>query len=184
VAEEGLCSTEAIDTEIGWNDKGEIRLKQNVMTAGRDHYLTTNDFTEIRENFIRGMRRYLVMGEDVEPGGVQATDCADMFAEFFSVIAARPDYTLDWPSYWGYIIESYTSWVGRRDDMYGLIFREHLLHQYKMRNLVPTILEQLRQLSGAPSPFPPTRPSSSTISGSASTASRGRGRGFQGGGNA
>lgn len=104
------CSTEAIDTKIRWNDKGEIRLKQKAMTAGRDHYLTTNDFTEIRENFIPGMCRYLVMGEDMEPSGVQATDCVDMFAEFFSVIAARPDYTQDWPSYRGYIIESYASW--------------------------------------------------------------------------
>jgi hypothetical protein len=136
-------STEAFDTEIGWTEKGEMRLKQKSMTAAKDHYLTTDDFTEIRENFIRGIRKYLIMGEDTNPGGLQATDCADMFAEFFSIIAARPDYTLDWPSYRGYIVESYTSWVGRRDDSYGLIFDEHLFYTYKMSNIVPVLLEQL-----------------------------------------
>ena len=141
-------STDGIDTEIGWNDRGEIRLKQKAMTAAKDHYITTDDFTEIRENFVRGMRRYLIMGEDIAIGGSRATDCADMFAEFFSVIAARPDYTQDWPSYRGYIIEAYTSWVGRRDDSFGLIFAEPLFHKYKMRNLVPSILEQLRQPAG------------------------------------
>jgi hypothetical protein len=138
-------SSDAIDTEIGWNEKGEIRLKQKTMTAGRDHHLTTDDFTEIRENFIRGMCKYLVMGDVVEPGRGRATDCADMFAEFFSIIAARPDYTQDWPSYGGYIIESHTSWIGRRDDSYGLIFDEHLFYKYKMTNLVPAIIEQLRR---------------------------------------
>ena len=142
-------STEAIDTEIGWNDKGEIRLKQKVMTAEKDHYLTTDDFTEIRDNFICGLRKYLVMGDDTEPGGDRAMDCADMFAEFFSAIAGRPDYTQDWPSYRGYIIESYTSWVGRRDDSYGLIFDEHLFYKHKMTHLVPMIIEQLWQPSAA-----------------------------------
>jgi hypothetical protein len=136
-------SSDAFDTEIGWTEKGEMRLKQKSMTAAKDHYLTTDDFTEIRENFIRGMRRYLVMGEDTDPGWVQASECGDMFAEIFSVIAARPDYTLDWPSYRGYIIESYTSWVGRRDDSYGLIFDEHLFYKYKMSNLMPILLQQL-----------------------------------------
>jgi hypothetical protein len=140
------------------------------MTAARDHYLTTDDFTEVRENFVRGMRKYLVMGEDTGPGGVQATDCGDMFAEFFSVIATRPDYTLDWPSYRGYIIESYTSWVGRRDDSYGLIFDEHLFYKHKMSNLVPVLLEQLRQ---------PASGSGSLIHARGSAGLRGRGRGFQ-----
>ena len=53
--------TDTYDTEIGWTDKGEMRLKQKSMSAAKDHYLTTNDFTEIRENFVRGMRKYLVM---------------------------------------------------------------------------------------------------------------------------
>jgi hypothetical protein len=173
-------STDAIDTEIGWNDKGEIRLKQKSMTAGRDH-LSTDDFTELRENFVRGMRKYLIMGEDIEPGGGQATDCANMFAEFFSVIAARPDYTQDWPSYRGYIIESYTSWVGRRDDSYGLIFDEQLFYKYKMAHLVPAILEQLRQPAGGSSSVGFSR-NGSSVGGSGGLGSRGRGRGSQAGG--
>jgi len=161
-------STDSVDTEIAWTDKGEMRLKQKAMTAGKDHYITTDDFTEIRENFIRGMRKYLIMGTDTEPGGDKAIDCADGFSEFFSTIAARPDYTIDWPSYRGYIIETYASWIGRRSDEYGLIFDEQLFHKYKMRNLVPTILEQLRQ--------PNSRGGAA-----AGTSSRGRGRGTQGG---
>jgi hypothetical protein len=66
-----------------------------------------------------------------------------MFQEFFSVIAARPDYMQDWPAYRGYIIKSYTLWIGRRDDWFGLIFDKHLFYKYKMKNLVPTVLEQL-----------------------------------------
>jgi hypothetical protein len=68
-----------------------------------------------------------------------------MFRDFFSIIAARPDYTQDWPFYQGYIIESYTLWVGRRDDSYGMFFDEHLFYKYKIPNLVPTLMEQLRQ---------------------------------------
>ena len=110
------------------------------------------------------------MGDDIEPGGERATDCADSFSEFFSTITVRPDYTLDLPLYRGYIIETYTSWVSRQGDEYGLIFNEQLFHKYKMRNLVPTILEQLKQ-------------SNSRSSGPTAIGNRGRGRGFQSGGN-
>src|ERR1700678_4099051 len=84
-----------LDAEIGWSDKGEMRLKQKAMTAAKDYHLTTDDFTEACENFIRGMRRHLIMADldgEVGSGEVQASECADMFAEFFSTIAARPDY--------------------------------------------------------------------------------------------
>ena len=165
-------STDTFDTEIGWTDSGEMKLKQKAMNAAKDHYLTTDDFTEIRENFIRGMRKYLIMGEDDGPGGARAIACVDMFTEFFSIIAARPDYTQDWPSYRGYIIDSYTSWVGRRDDSFGLIFDEHLFFKYKMSHLVPVLLEQLRQ---------PPNSSGGVIGGRGGPGLRGRGRGFQGG---
>jgi hypothetical protein len=157
-------------------DKGEMRLKQKSMTAAKDHYLTTDDFTEVRENFIRGMRKYLVMSDQsgkVGSGEVLASQCADMFTEFFSVIAARPDYTQDWPSYRGYIIESYTSWVGRRDDYYGLIFDEQLFYKHKMSHLVPVLLEQLCQ---------PFAANGNIASGRGGTNTRGRGRGFPGAG--
>jgi hypothetical protein len=76
-----------------------------------------------------------------------------MFTDFFHIIAARPDYTQDWPSYRGYIIEAYTSWVGRRDNKYGLIFNEQAFHIYKMKNLVPMILKQLRLPANGPTSF-------------------------------
>ena len=109
------------------------------------------------------------MGDDTGPGGKRAIDCADMFMDFFSIIAARSDYTVDWPFYRGYIIESYTSWVRRRDNSYGLIFSENDFYKHRVGNLIPTIMEQLKQSAGN--------------SGGASTSGfRGRGRGFQSGG--
>ena len=166
--------TDPFDAEIGWTDKGEMKLKQKSMTSAKDHYLTTDDFTEARENFVRGLRKHLVMSdldEEAGSGKLRALECADMFADFFSVIAARPDYTQDWPAYRGYIIESYTSWVGRRDDSYGLIFDDHLFYKHKMTHFT-VLLEQLRQ---------PTIGSSSTSGGRGAPGMRGRGRGLQGG---
>ena len=141
-------ATETVDTEVGFNEKGEMRLKQRNFSAAKDHYLTTDNFTEIHENFIRGMRKYLVFGDDSEPGGRMVSDCIDMFLEFFSAIVARPDFTLDWPSYRGYIIETYTLWVGQRDDSFGLIFDENLFYEYKMSNLCPLIVEQMKHVGG------------------------------------
>ena len=150
-----------------------MKLKQKSMTAAKDHYLSTDDFTEVRENFVHGMRKHLVMtdiDEEIGSGKARAMECADMFAEFFSVIAARPDYTQDWPAYRGYIIESYTSWVGRRDDSYGLIFDEHLFYKHKM-TYFSVLLEQLRQ---------PTIGSGSISGSRGGAATRGRGHGLQG----
>jgi len=65
-----MRTTVAVDTKIGWNDKGEIRLKQKAMTAAKDHYMTTDDFMEIRENFVRGLHRYLIMSDDLVAGGL------------------------------------------------------------------------------------------------------------------
>lgn len=47
-----MRATDLFDTEFGLNEKGEIKLKQKTLTAVKDHYLTTDDFTEIQENFI------------------------------------------------------------------------------------------------------------------------------------
>jgi hypothetical protein len=74
-----------------------MRLKQKAMTAAKDYHLTTDDFMEARKNFIHGMRRHLIVTDlegEVSSGEVRASECADMFAEFFSIIAARPDYML------------------------------------------------------------------------------------------
>jgi uncharacterized membrane protein YgcG len=163
-------ATDLFDTEIGLNEKGEIKLKQKTLTAEKDHYLTTDDFTEVRENFVQGMRRHLFLGDGSEADSLKVARCASMFSDFFSTIAARPDFTLDWGSYRGYIIETYTSWVGRRNDSYGLIFNEGIFHQYKMKNLVPSMLEHLKQQTGV-------------SLGAKGGSSQGGGSGFAGGGN-
>jgi hypothetical protein len=62
------------------------------------------------------MRKYLVLGDNTRPGGRMVLECVDMFLEFFSIITARLDFTLTWPSYRAYIIETYTLWVGQQDD--------------------------------------------------------------------
>jgi hypothetical protein len=105
-----------------------------------------------------------------------------MFCEFFSVIAARLDYTQDWPAYRGYIIESYTSWIGRRDDSFRLIFDEQLFYKYKMKNLLLTVLEQLRQPALGTSSFSSFRLNSfsgNSFSGNSFSGTQGRGRGSQ-----
>ena len=45
-------ATNTLDMEVGFNKKGEIKLKQKNLSAMRDHYLMTDNFTEIHENFI------------------------------------------------------------------------------------------------------------------------------------
>jgi hypothetical protein len=60
-------STDTFNTEIGMNDRGEIRLKQKTMMVAKDHYLSTDDFTEIQENFTCRMQKHLILGDDVKP---------------------------------------------------------------------------------------------------------------------
>jgi hypothetical protein len=170
-------STDAFDTKIGMNDRGKIRLKQKTMTAVKDHYLSTDDFTEIHENFTHGMQKHLILGNNVKPCTPRALDCMNMFREFFSIIAARPDYTQDWPAYRGYIIKSYTSWIGRRDNSFGLIFDKQLFYKYKMKNLLPTVLEQLRQAAPGPSSFPSFR--LNNFGGNSFSGAQGRGHSSQ-----
>ena len=43
---------ETVDTEIGWTDKGEMRVKQKLTGSVGNYTLSMDDFTEIRENFI------------------------------------------------------------------------------------------------------------------------------------
>jgi hypothetical protein len=40
-------ATDLFNTEIGLNEEGEIKLKQKTLMAAKDHYLTTDDFTEV-----------------------------------------------------------------------------------------------------------------------------------------
>jgi len=86
---------------------------------------------------------------------------------------------LDWPSYRGYIIETYTSWVGQRDDLFGLIFDESLFCKYKMNNLSPLIIKQMKHMGSTLS----NRGGSSSTGGSSFTGGSGfaRGGSFVGG---
>lgn len=77
------------------NEKGEIRLKQKILMAARDHYLTMSDLGEIRENFVWGIGKYLVLEGNMEPGIPHALDYMEMFHKFFSTIAARPNLNQD-----------------------------------------------------------------------------------------
>ena len=45
-------ATDLFNTEIRLNEKGEIKLKQKTLMAAKDYHLTTDDFTEVRENFV------------------------------------------------------------------------------------------------------------------------------------
>ena len=144
-------SKDSFDASIGMNDKGEIQVKQKNFDPSRDANLSTDEFTEVRENLIRGMRKHLKLGKDTEPGGRVAQACADMFEKFFSAIASRSDFTTDWPFYRGYIIENYRSWVHRRDNSYGLIFNDRIYADHKLKSLYPMFLEQVRHQSNGSS---------------------------------
>lgn len=73
------CLTDVFNTKIGMNKKGEIRLKQKTMSVAKDQFLTCIDLMEIRENFICGMKKYLVLEGDMALGAPQALACTGMF---------------------------------------------------------------------------------------------------------
>ena len=137
------CSTDMFNTKIGMNERGEIRLKQKTMSSAKDQFMTCIDLTEICENFVCGMVKYLVLDGDSKPGTPRALACASMFHAIFSTITARLDFTLDWTSYKGYMIETYSSWIGQRDHTYGIIFNEGLFFKYKMQHLLPAVMDHL-----------------------------------------
>ncbi len=113
-----------------------------MLMAAKDHYLSTDDFTEIQVNLIRGLKKYLVLGNDTEAGVPWALDCAKMFVDFFTSITECSDYTSEWPGYRRYIIKCYTSWVGHRDNTYSIFFNKTAYHKYKMKNLGHLALDQ------------------------------------------
>lgn len=122
-------SGDTFDTEVNFGEQG-ILLKRKSFSPAKDLNLSMHELAEVRENFVRGMRRHLILGGDVLPGETVAQECAAMFDEFFQACMRQRDFSEDWLSYNGFIIESYTVWVGRRDDSYGLIFDEHDLTQF------------------------------------------------------
>ena len=62
-------ATDLFNMEIRLNKKGEIKLKQKTLMVVKDHYLMTDDFTEVQENFVWGMHRHLSLGDESEAGG-------------------------------------------------------------------------------------------------------------------
>lgn len=180
-------SGDTFDTEVNFNEQG-ILLRRKSFSPAKDQYLSMHDFTEVRENFVRGMRRHLILGDDTLPGGIVAQQCASMFEEFFQACMRQSDFSEDWPSYHGFIIESYTAWVGRRDDSYGLIFDEHDLTQFRVKRVTQlmrgetasgrTPSSSLTRYAPASTTFPvvPYNAHSSASYAAVSYASRSRGR--------
>ena len=72
-------STDAFDTKIRMNEKGEICLKQKTMSLAKDQFLMCIELMEIHENSICSMVEYLVLDSDLEPGAPCAVACAGMF---------------------------------------------------------------------------------------------------------
>jgi hypothetical protein len=120
------------------------------------------------------MRKHLKLGDETDSGSAYAHACADMFAKFFTCIAARPDWTEDWSTYRGYLIDSYLAWTARRNNMYGIAFTSEAYEKYKLRSLTPNIIEIVRQqMSNA------SGSNNVSIASNLSGASRGRGNGNQ-----
>jgi hypothetical protein len=90
---------------------------------------------------VAGMRKHLKLGDETDSGSAYAHACADMFAKFFTCIAARPDWTEDWSTYRGYLIDSYLAWMAHRNDMYGIAFTSEAYEKYKLQSLTLNIIE-------------------------------------------
>jgi hypothetical protein len=68
-------------------DKGEFNVKHKLINPARDHHITTDEFLQIRENFVCGICKHLILAGEMETGSPSANVCADIFAVFFSNIA-------------------------------------------------------------------------------------------------
>ena len=79
------------------------------MNSVCDYTITTDDFSQIRENFTPALRNHLILSDATETGADSAIACASMFANFFSAITNHPDWTEDWTLYRGYLIDAYTT---------------------------------------------------------------------------
>jgi hypothetical protein len=133
------------NSELSVTDKGEFKVKHKSMNPARDHHITTDEFSQIRENYVHGIRKHLILAGETEAGSASAHACADMFTAFFSNIASRPDWTEDWSLYRGYLIDAYTAWIARSNDSYGMIFSESAYEKFKLKSLTPSIIEIVRQ---------------------------------------
>jgi hypothetical protein len=165
------------NSELSVTDKGEFKVKHKSMNPARDHHITTDEFSQIRENFVRGVRKHLILAGETETGSASANACADMFAAFFSNIASRPDWTEDWSLYRGYLIDCYTAWIARCDDSYGMIFSEVAYEKFKLKSLTPSIVEIVRQQMTDTSNYHAQNNSNGRGRGNGSGTPRGRGRG-------
>jgi hypothetical protein len=137
-------SAEAFDSEISMNEKGEIKLKHKAMNAALDHQMTTDNFSQVRENLIPAIRKHLILAGETAKGAPSAIACAEMFVAFFMSIATRPDWTEDWMVYRGYLIDAYSAWVSRSDNTFGMFFTEQSYAKYQLKTLVPNIQSIVR----------------------------------------
>jgi hypothetical protein len=174
-------SVEAFDSEISMNEKGEIKLKHKALNAALDHQMTTDDFSQVRENLIPAIRKHLILAGETAKGAPSAIACAEMFATFFTNIATRPDWTEDWMVYRGYLIDTYSSWISRSDNSFGMFFTEQAYAKYQLKTLVPNIQNIVRHQLDNPNDNG-SRPSyaydtSNRGMKGISSASRGRSRG-------
>jgi hypothetical protein len=170
-------TVESYENEISLTEKGEVKVKHKSMNPARDHLLTTDEFSQVRENFVRGVKKHLILSDASVKDATSAHECADMFAHFFLAIVERPDWTEDWPDYRGYLIDSYIAWVARRDDTYGMIFDEHAFNKFKIKNLNPNIAEIVRQQIAGSSSNVPSRGSNNNNRGRGNQRGKGRGGG-------
>jgi hypothetical protein len=167
-------TVESYDNEISLTEKGEVKVKHRSMNPARDHHLTSQEFCQVRVNLIRGVRNHLILSDESVTGAPSAHECADMFANFFQAIEERPDWTEDWPDYRGYLIETYSAWVARRDDSFGMFFDEQAFHQFRIKNIQPNIAEAVRKEVATTSSNLPSRSSNGN---NKRGTQRGKGRG-------
>jgi hypothetical protein len=139
---------DSLDAEISLGEKGDIKVKQKNMSAAKDHHITTDDFSQIRENLVSGIRKHLILTGKSETGRPSAHACADMFALFFTNIAMRPDWTEDWPTYRSFLVDRYFSWTARADDEIGFVFREGTYNEFKVKSIKDIVRREMGATSG------------------------------------
>jgi hypothetical protein len=133
------------NSELSVTDKGEFKVKHKSMNPAHDHLITTDDFSQIRENYVCGICKHLILAGETETGSASENACTDMFAEFFSNITSRPDWMEDWSLYRGYLIDCYTAWIAHCNDSFSMIFSDVAYEKFKLKSLTPSIIEIVHQ---------------------------------------
>src|SRR5262245_15144720 len=109
-------------------------MKHKSINPAHDHHLTTNEFLQMQENFMHGVQKHLILPDKSAKDAASAHDCADIFANFFSLIVKCPDWTK-----MGLIIDLISlilTLPGLHTVMMDII-SEHIFNKFKIRNLTP-----------------------------------------------